>query len=416
MTKRARHATESRDTAAEIADLRSTRAIRERAEALYAHGLRGELLHFDVDESRLATVADRVVQVTRRAYPDVRSIPYHARFRHFGAGGKDRLALLDARLGRVSAEERLSAKFELAITSVLLDAGAGAAWAYDEPDGTRYTRSEGLAVASFDLFMGGGLSSDRDRDSTPPQADAEGLRHVTESDLARAFQVRPENPLVGLAGRVTLLRQLGEVVKRKQEYFSAEPTRLGSLGAYLVSRANNGALEATAILDAVLDAFEDIWPGREICGGKNLGDVWTHPLVGRVPLHKLSQWLTYSLVEPLEERGLTITDLGNLTGLAEYRNGGLFVDAGVLVPKDLTVLTDIHEVSSTVVVEWRALTVALLDRTAVRMREQLGLSSGELPLAKVLEGGTWSAGREIAQELRPDGSPPICVRSDGTVF
>jgi hypothetical protein len=39
-----------------------------------------------------------------------------------------------------------------------------------------------------------------------------------------------------------------------------------------------------------------------------------------------------------------------------------------------------------------------------------------LPLAKVLEGGTWAAGRIIARRLRADGSPPLNVVSDGTVF
>jgi hypothetical protein len=68
------------------------------------------------------------------------------------------------------------------------------------------------------------------------------------------------------------------------------------------------------------------------------------------------------------------------------------------------------------VVEWRALTVALLDRTAVEVRRILGVDAAALPLAKVLEGGTWAAGREIARERRPDGRPPLTVASDGTVF
>jgi hypothetical protein len=69
-----------------------------------------------------------------------------------------------------------------------------------------------------------------------------------------------------------------------------------------------------------------------------------------------------------------------------------------------------------VVVEWRSLTIVLLDRLAARIRQKLGLSADELPLMKVLEGGTWSAGRRIARQLRPDGSPPIAIASDGTVF
>jgi len=144
--------------------------------------------------------------------------------------------------------------------------------------------------------------------------------------------------------------------------------------------------------------------------------VWRHPDVGRVPFHKLSQWLSYSLAEPLEQAGVRVVALDELTGLAEYRNGGLFVDAGVLVPRQASVLADAHLVSSTEVVEWRALTVALLDRTAAEMRRRLGLSPEALPLAKVLEGGTWRAGRRLAAERRADGSPPLRVVSDGTVF
>ena len=75
-----------------------------------------------------------------------------------------------------------------------------------------------------------------------------------------------------------------------------------------------------------------------------------------------------------------------------------------------------HDVASTLVVEWRALTVALLDRLAVAVREKLNMDASELPLAKILEGGTWAAGRAIARERRADGTPPIKVVSDGTVF
>ena len=67
-------------------------------------------------------------------------------------------------------------------------------------------------------------------------------------------------------------------------------------------------------------------------------------------------------------------------------------------------------------VEWRALTVALIDRLAERIRARLGLSAEHLPLAKILEGGTWAAGRKIARELRPGGGPPLQLVSDGTLF
>ena len=66
--------------------------------------------------------------------------------------------------------------------------------------------------------------------------------------------------------------------------------------------------------------------------------------------------------------------------------------------------------------EWRALTVVLLDRLAGRLRARLGLDATALPLAKVLEGGTWAAGRRIAAEKRAGGPPPIALSSDGAVF
>jgi hypothetical protein len=135
-----------------------------------------------------------------------------------------------------------------------------------------------------------------------------------------------------------------------------------------------------------------------------------------VPFHKLSQWLAYSLIEPLQDHGLEVVELDALTGLPEYRNGGLFLDAGVLVPLHAAVLAEAHDATCELVVEWRALTVCLLDRLAEAMRAKLGLDARALPLARVLEGGSWAAGRRLARERRPDGRPPIMVISDGTVF
>jgi hypothetical protein len=137
---------------------------------------------------------------------------------------------------------------------------------------------------------------------------------------------------------------------------------------------------------------------------------------GLVPVHKLSQWLTYSLLEPLQVAGVAVTDIDGLTGLAEYRNGGLFLDTGVLVLRDPRETGRQHDVGSTLVVEWRALTLALLDRLAEIVRRHLHRDAVSFPLANVLQGGTWTAGRAIARAHRSDGSPPLEVVSDGTVF
>ncbi len=316
----------------------------------------------------------------------------------------------------MSKAEQGRARFDLAITSVLLDAGAGPLWAFREESGATYARSEGLAVASFHAFVEGAFSSTDD----PLRADASGLHAFDATRLAESFQVSELNPLVGLEGRAALIRGLGEAVAARPDLFDG---RIGGLFDHLSAKAVGGKLPAAEVLAALLEGLSSIWPGRIELDGENLGDVWKHPFAGGegrteglVPFHKLSQWLTYSLLEPLEWAGLQLTDLDALTGLAEYRNGGLFVDGGVIVPKDPSALDEAHAPGSELVVEWRALTVALLDRVATPVREKLGKTAANFPLAKVLEGGTWQAGRAIAKEKREDGTPPIRIESDGTVF
>ena len=401
--------------------LLSASAVRERARTLLAHGLAGRLDHFIVDLGRLGACADEVVATIRAAYPTL-DIPFHARWRHLAAGGLDRWGSLSHAAPWPDVASRARAAFDLAIVSVLLDAGAGPDWRYEEGrTGETYARSEGLAVASFDLFLSGALSVHAE---DPYRVDAAALAALTADDLAAAFQAGPENPLVGLEGRAALLNRLGRTVAADPEAFGATEPRPGGLFDRLAARAVDGALPAPKILEALLDHLGPIWPGRIRLGGVDLGDTWRHPLVeatdataGLVPFHKLSQWLAYSLIEPLEEAGIAVSDIGGLTGLPEYRNGGLFLDTGVLALKDPADADRAHAVDSRLVVEWRALTVALLDAVAPLVRERLGVADPEaMPLARVLEGGTWATGRRLAAARRPGGAPPLAVLSDGTVF
>ena len=109
---------------------------------------------------------------------------------------------------------------DLAVVSVLLDAGAGPDWHYVEAaTGQRFTRSEGLGVASWHAFTGGVFSSDA---AHPLQVDAAGLRKLSVDRLAEAFQCAPANPLVGLEGRVTVLRRLGDALASQPEVFGAQ--------------------------------------------------------------------------------------------------------------------------------------------------------------------------------------------------
>ena len=401
--------------------LLSANAVRQRAHALFDHGLAGRLDHFTIDLDRLRPCADRVVAVIREVYPDL-AIPFHARWRHFSVGGLDRWGALADAAPWPDAQAQARAAFDLAITSVLLDAGAGPAWRYGEGrTGQSFARSEGLAVASFDLFIGGAFSS---RPDDPFRADARALASLDVPELTHGFQVRPDNPLVGVEGRVGLLNRLGRAVAADPAFGPDEEARPGGLFDVMAGRARDGRLPAHVILEVLLAHLGPIWPGRITLEGVDLGDTWRHPLAtaddatdGLVPFHKLSQWLAYSLIEPLEASGIAVTEIDALTGLPEYRNGGLFLDAGVIALKNPSEAGVPQAVDSRLVVEWRALTVALLDRIAPPVRERLGITDPTtLPLAKVLEGGTWAAGRRIARERRADGTPPLTILSDGTVF
>lgn len=403
------------ETAEALALLRRPHSIRDRCGQILTAGEAGGLRSFAVASAALPHAVDRVVDEIRLTYPDL-DIPYHSRWRHFVVAGEDRWAGLAATL-QGDRTERLRARFDLAVVSVLLDAGAGSRWAYRDPrNGCLVGRSEGLALASLEMFAAGLFSSDP---AAPLRVDATALSSLSEADLAAAFQVAPDNALEGMAGRAALLRRLGDAVAARPDLFGS-PGRVGNLADRL---AATGTVAAADILAALLDRLSQIWPGRLSLGGQGLGDVWPHSAArgpgltdGLVPFHKLTQWLTYSLIEPLEEAGVEVTGLDELTGLAEYRNGGLFIDTGVLVPRDPALCVEPQAVDGEAVVEWRALTVALLDRLAVGVRDRLGLTPAALPLAKVLQGGTWTAGRRIAQDLRPDGGPPIRIVSDGTVF
>ncbi len=376
--------------------------------------LQGELDGWRVDLARLADAAQLTADVTRQSYPDL-DIPFHARWRHFSAG-EPRLP------GSEDPAERARSAFDLVILSVLLDAGAGADWRYrDAATGFTLSRSEGLAVASQRMFEAGAFSADP---AAPLRADGEVLAKLETAALATAFQASDENPLVGLEGRTALMRRLGSQVLARPDLFArAGLARPGGLYDELVHRAAGGILPATAILELLLEALGPIWENRLVLGGLHLGDCWRHPALkrgdatdGLVPLHKLSQWLAYSLIEPLQQSGTEVVEIDGLTGLAEYRNGGLFLDAGVL---SLTHAEDAqrpHLVSDPLIVAWRSMTVALLDRLAPLVRERLGISSEGFPLARILEGGTWAAGRRLASQRRAGGGPPLNIISDGTVF
>jgi hypothetical protein len=410
-------------TSRTIDRLLSAAAVRGTAHRILTLAREGSLEEWAVDMDRLQDTADFVANVVRERYPSLHP-PLHARWRHFVLGGRDLWSEISRSRAWQSPAAAARAAFDLAITSVLLDAGAGSDWRYsDAGTGLVATRSEGLALASLRWFARGGLSDDATAD--PLRADAAALCRIDGKAVDDAFQSAEGNRLQGAHGRAELLNRLGIAVQARPDLFAvADLPRPGGLFDALAQRASRGAIPAATLLEVLLEGLGSIWPNRPTLDGVPLGDCWPHaalqagghPTDGFVPLHKLSQWLAYSLIEPLERAGIRVSDVGELTGLAEYRNGGLFVDMAVLVPRDGAAFERTYDVSDPFVVGWRAATVALLDEVAPRVARRLGLEPEAFPLARVLEGGTWAAGRLIARTKRADGGPPFQISSDGTVF
>jgi hypothetical protein len=408
-----------------LSDLRSLPMIRRQCQRVYERALENTLSHFTVNENRLDRVVDFIAQLIAEDTPDW-NILFHSRWRHFEAGGIARQLNLEQQWKVSDPREVVRRHIDLVVVSVLLDAGAGPNWSYkDASTGRNYGRSEGLGLASLQMFSDGCFSSDP---SQPHQVDADALARLTVEDLQTGFQVTAKNPLLGLEGRVLLLKNLAHALKTQGEFFGHQSSpRPGGLMDWLLGDQPTMPTQrsVTKLWQAVIEGFEDVWPreGRILLNGHNIGDAWHHSALGSkddlrsiVPFHKLSQWLTYSLLEPLIRAGVEMTDMEQLTGLPEYRNGGLFIDFDVLSLKNPDAVRNSHRVDSELIVEWRALTVVLLDKTAQKLRLQFNKSERELPLAKVLEAGTWKAGRRIAAQKRDGGLPPLQVVSDGTVF
>ncbi|KAK9480032.1 hypothetical protein V1514DRAFT_326239 [Lipomyces japonicus] len=424
--------------------LRTLPAVRAQSVKVLAKAERGEASNFVFHPDAIPAVVSYVAQIISRDYePNYSAIPSHGRWQHFDVGGISRVDQLVAEFGdqvdRVEVARRL---VDLFVVSVLLDAGAGNQWTYTEPGtGNVYSRSEGLAVASLYLFKSGALSS---APENKYQVDAKALSNITIDTITTALQHGPINELSGAEGRAELLQRLGVALASSKQFFGPDG-RPGNLVDYLKTQADSSnKVNVTVLWNVLMDGLGPIWPkGRTVLDGVSLGDAWNISTLSNepieadriVPFHKLSQWLCYSIVVPIEKyAGIEITNKELQTGLPEYRNGGLFVDFGVLQLKpgvlkrgieaakalgggeshDDDAIVPVFSAYDDVIIEWRALTVGLLDRLLPEINAYLKI---DLSLPQLLEAGSWTGGREIAATKRPDTKgPPIAIQSDGTLF
>ncbi|KAH9822102.1 Protein of unknown function (DUF1688), partial [Teratosphaeria destructans] len=231
---------------APAAYLRSIYAVRERSALVLEKAKKNQLRHFTVDMSKFSETANYVVMMIKRDFaPDYASIPPHGRWQHFEAGGRPRVDQLMATWpSTVDAQERTRRLIDLFLVSVLLDAGAGMKWQYKSKEsGKVFRRSEGLAVASLEMFKTGLFSSDPEQ---PCQVDKGGLKKLTTNKMAKGLQVTEENPIDGLEGRTNLLIRLAEALQN-QDIFGKQG-RPGDMLDYLLAHPSTHVAAVPIIL------------------------------------------------------------------------------------------------------------------------------------------------------------------------
>ena len=386
--------------------------IRTRCMSLLNAGRENSLLYFKVNEKNIARCISVISEVTKRNYPNLK-IPYHSRWRNLEQFSSNFLEF--SAKGEAKNVFHCRAALDFVFVSVLIDSGAGKNWKYaDNISGQVYSRSEGLALSSLRMIESGMFSADPDNSW---RVDSAVLQTLDERVFLDGIQGTKENHLDGFEDRLKILCNLGDVLTEISNGQGMRPSDL------ILGLVEQNSIDLTKVLEALLRVLAPIWPLGMKISGRHYGDVGRHSLIvtsdattGLVPIHKLSQWLVYSLIEPLESTGIDICGVKNLTGLGEYRNGGLLIDTGVLELIEPQSRQIVAEPTSELVVEWRSLTIAILDELVPQVARTLGIRENEFCLPMLLQGGSWSAGRFLAYRRSKDGEPPINLRNTGAVF
>jgi hypothetical protein len=226
--------------------LRSIHSVRERSRIVLMRAKSDSLNHFNVDMSKFQETADYVVSIIKRDFAgDYENIPPHGRWQHFEVGGRPRITqLLQSWPTTVDNQERTRRLIDLFLVSVLLDAGAGTSWSYKSKEsGRMYSRSEGLAVASLEMFKAGYFSSDKGQ---PHQVDALGLRNITVETLAKGMQVTESNPMSGLEGRAGLLMRLASALQNADLFgYNSRPGNMIGISHARIFRSQADTLQTT---------------------------------------------------------------------------------------------------------------------------------------------------------------------------
>lgn len=377
----------------------TARAVCERTEAVCEAAQAGNLAHVAVDLGKLSDAVTRTVSAIESGYPDFQIPPFGC-WRAFEAGGHDRWSALAGARGFDTPEAFLRAAGDLAILSHVLSVPLRDDWTLnDSMTGEALAGREGLAVGVLSMFAAGSFSADP---ADPLRADAHALIRLEEDEIVWGLQLDRNRDSDTIKSATELLRRLGEASGLRPDLFEVDgATRPGHVVDRFFADNASKPVELTALLEALLDGLSPMWQGGAQLDDVTLGDAWRHSSLlqdqdapGIVPFHLPAQEMAYALVEPFAWVGIEIAGLDGLTGLANLEHAALFLDNGVLALKEAPDAEPEGPASLDRAIELRALTVALLDRLAEALREELDAPEGALPLTCIMEGGTMPAGRQ----------------------
>lgn len=383
-----------------------------------SRALKDELHHVSVDTGQLGQALIKVLETTKKTYPDFQIPPYGV-WRHFEAGGVDRWSALASARNFQTADELLAAAADLAILSAFMTVQTPKGWTYEDTiAGTQATGSEACALAAINMFAAGSFSSDV---SDPFRVDADALIRLSGEELAAGLQWDVKKDAELLSKLQRHLKRFGEALALRSDLFGeGEATRPGTLLVKLGSEGW-GAVDATVILDRLLQSLAPVWDGGAAEGDVSFGDSFTYTSAREadkpsiIPFHLTVQGMVYSLVEPLAWAGYEVDELDALTGPADAGHAALFLETGVLRFKDEESELDPEQALDRMI-EARAVTGALIDQLAEMLRKELKVEPEQLPLSCVLEGGTGRAGNEILRENRELRDKLAQILNPGSVF
>ena len=201
-----------------LSHLYQLETVRQRCAAV----AQSKLQYWSVNDAALPSIIDYILKLIKRDYgTNYASIRPHGRWSHFLAQGKDRIEPLfnEWKSAGVDKLEQTRRMTDLTVVSVLLDAGAGTTWKYTEKGGDPIGRSEGLAIASLDMFKAGLFSTGQAH-----QVDAAALGKLTSEEIVNGMQVGKGNEMPGADGRADLLIRLAGVLTAEEnaKYFVKE--------------------------------------------------------------------------------------------------------------------------------------------------------------------------------------------------